>query len=100
MAVECTASRACKQGDQVRILVFVPSYTRNRSDTYRMIHIIWITQVYIFYGPRRNADLLIHSGFVPDSNEHDYLSVRVRLPHDTPAVRGKLTLLHLNDMKM
>jgi len=34
-------------------------------------------QVLIFYGPRSNAELLLHSGFVYDSNEHDRLAVRM-----------------------
>ena len=31
----------------------------------------------IFYGPRSNAELLLHSGFVYDGNVHDRLAVRM-----------------------
>ena len=34
-------------------------------------------QVFIFYGPRSNAELLMHSGFVCDDNAHDRLAVRM-----------------------
>jgi len=34
-------------------------------------------QVVIFYGPRSNAELLLHSGFVYDDNAHDKLAVRM-----------------------
>jgi len=34
-------------------------------------------QVFIFYGPRSNSELLMHSGFVCDDNAHDRLAVRM-----------------------
>ena len=34
-------------------------------------------QVFIFYGPRSNAELLLHSGFIYDDNVHDKLAVRM-----------------------
>jgi len=33
--------------------------------------------VFIFYGPRSNAEFLLHSGFVYDDNVHDKLAVRM-----------------------
>lgn len=57
-------------------------------------------QVYIFYGPRPNSDLLLHAGFVYENNRFDALAIRVRLAPDAEHIKDKLRLLHLNNMKM
>ncbi|KAL6076438.1 Histone-lysine N-methyltransferase setd3 [Balamuthia mandrillaris] len=58
-------------------------------------------QIYIFYGPRGNSELLLHSGFVFDNNNYDSLSVRMRLPDTTNVcLKEKFTLLHLCGFKM
>lgn len=38
---------------------------------------VFALQVLIFYGPRSNAELLLHNGFVFDANEHDRLAIRI-----------------------
>lgn len=38
---------------------------------------LFAPQVMIFYGPRSNAELLLHNGFVFDANEHDRLAIRI-----------------------
>jgi len=57
-------------------------------------------QVYIFYGVRSNLDLLLQAGFVFDKNEHNFLSIRLSLPHDIPLAKEKLSLLQFRNLKM
>jgi len=42
-----------------------------------MKNLFHVFQVLIFYGPRSNAELLLHSGFVFDDNAHDRLALRM-----------------------
>ncbi|XP_073241569.1 actin-histidine N-methyltransferase-like [Porites lutea] len=50
-------------------------------------------QVYIFYGERSNADLLVHNGFVYESNSHDRVTIQLGVSKSDPLYSLKETLL-------
>ncbi|XP_067011373.2 actin-histidine N-methyltransferase [Anabrus simplex] len=49
-------------------------------------------QVFIFYGPRTNSELLVHNGFVYPDNKHDALPIRLGVSRADPLqpLRAKL----------
>jgi len=49
--------------------------------------------VFIFYGPRSNCELLLHSGFVYDDNKHDRLSLKLGLSKSDPLYSLKAEVL-------
>ena len=50
-------------------------------------------QVYIFYGERSNADLLVHNGFVYESNSHDRVTIQIGVSKSDSLYSLKETLL-------
>ncbi|XP_059616323.1 actin-histidine N-methyltransferase [Phlebotomus argentipes] len=50
-------------------------------------------QIFIFYGPRSNADFLIHNGFVYGKNEHDSVPIRLGLSSMDQLVSERTELL-------
>ena len=50
-------------------------------------------QVYIFYGPRTNADFVLYAGFLPDDNPHDAIRMRFALPSTGEHAAAKAALL-------
>ena len=57
-------------------LCFAINVKRMSAAKYYFIYLLDF-QILIFYGPRSNAELLLHSGFVYDDNVHDRLAVRM-----------------------
>lgn len=51
-------------------------------------------QVFIFYGARSNADLLVHNGFVHTGNEHDSVKLRLGVSKSDPLQRLRSQLLN------
>ena len=47
----------------------------------------------MFYGPRPNSELLVHSGFVMDGNPHDYMLLKLGVGKNDPLKPQKETLL-------
>ena len=41
-------------------------------------------QVWIFYGERSNADLLVHNGFVFEDNAHDKVCIQLGFSRSDP----------------
>ena len=39
-------------------------------------------QIFIFYGPRTNAEFFVHNGFVYPDNEHDGMRLRLGISQD------------------
>ncbi|XP_055680235.1 actin-histidine N-methyltransferase [Lutzomyia longipalpis] len=50
-------------------------------------------QIFIFYGPRSNADFLMHNGFVYAKNEHDTVPIRLGLSSMDQLVNERTDLL-------
>ena len=47
----------------------------------------------MFYGPRPNSELLVHSGFVMGGNPHDYMLLKLGVGKNDPLKAQKQTLL-------
>jgi len=47
----------------------------------------------MFYGPRPNSELLVHSGFVMSGNPHDYMLLKLGVGKNDPLKAQKETLL-------
>jgi len=52
-------------------------------------------EVCIYYGPRSNAELLLHSGFVYPNNQRDYLKIKLGMPAYACATLTQLYTLWL-----
>lgn len=50
-------------------------------------------QIVMFYGPRPNAELLLHSGFVMEGNPHDFVTVKLGVGKSDPLGALKAQLL-------
>lgn len=50
-------------------------------------------QVYIFYGPRRNSDFLLHNGFVYPRNENDKMTLKLGVSKNDPLYSLRAELL-------
>jgi len=51
-------------------------------------------QVYIFYGPRTNADFVLYAGFLPGDNPYDAIRMRFALPSTGEHAAAKTALLN------
>eukprot|EP00038_Savillea_parva_P025586 m.48480 g.48480 ORF g.48480 m.48480 type:complete len:493 (+) comp6997_c0_seq2:221-1699(+) len=52
-------------------------------------------QIFMFYGPRTNLELLLHSGFVMPDNRHDYTTIKLGVGKADPLRALKVKLLDL-----
>ncbi|XP_046840000.1 actin-histidine N-methyltransferase-like isoform X2 [Xenia sp. Carnegie-2017] len=50
-------------------------------------------EVFIFYGPRSNADFFVHSGFYYENNKHDLLHIQLGISSSDPLYVLKTQLL-------
>ncbi|KAK3599000.1 hypothetical protein CHS0354_007455 [Potamilus streckersoni] len=50
-------------------------------------------QIFIFYGARSNAELLVHNGFVYPENEHDRIAIKLGISKEDPLFQLKSELL-------
>jgi len=50
-------------------------------------------QIFIFYGPRTNAEFFVHNGFVYPDNEHDGMRLRLGISQDDPLQPKRAELL-------
>lgn len=64
----------------------------NRSECLALRDFKKDEQLFIFYGPRTNAEFFIHNGFIPNNNEYDSYFVRLGISKCDP-LRDKRTIL-------
>lgn len=57
-------------------------------------------QVYMFYGPRPNAELLVHSGFVYENNRRDKLEVSLNFERMDPLLKIRKIVLDNQKIKL
>ncbi|GJQ82303.1 hypothetical protein Trydic_g379 [Trypoxylus dichotomus] len=50
-------------------------------------------QLFIFYGPRTNADLFVHNGFVYEENQHDYYPLNLGISQSDALREKRLKIL-------